>query len=63
MSSLTNNIRPNLKGDYPEIHSSALIDPSAQIIGKVIIGPNVFVAHSRSFGPMNRDRMEWSLRS
>lgn len=38
------NIRPNLLGDYPEIHPTALIDPSAQIIGKVIIGKDVFVA-------------------
>jgi carbonic anhydrase/acetyltransferase-like protein (isoleucine patch superfamily) len=38
------NIRPNLKGDVPEIHPSALIDPSAQIIGNVKIGKNVFVA-------------------
>jgi carbonic anhydrase len=38
------NIRPNLAGDQPEIHPSALIDPSAQIIGKVVIGRNVFVA-------------------
>ena len=39
-----NNIRPNLVGDYPRIHPSALIDPSAQIIGNVIIEKNVFVA-------------------
>ena len=39
-----NNIRPNLKGDYPEIDPSALIDPSAQIIGKVKVGKNVFIA-------------------
>jgi carbonic anhydrase len=38
------NIRPNLVGDHPEIHPSALIDPSAQIIGNVKIGKNVFVA-------------------
>jgi carbonic anhydrase len=38
------NIRPNLIGDHPEIHPSALIDPSAQIIGNVKIGKNVFVA-------------------
>jgi carbonic anhydrase len=42
--SLFNGIRPNLAGDYPQIHPSALIDPSAQIIGNVIIGKNVFVA-------------------
>jgi carbonic anhydrase/acetyltransferase-like protein (isoleucine patch superfamily) len=38
------NIRPNLIGDRPEIHPSALIDPSAQIIGNVKIAKNVFVA-------------------
>ncbi len=43
MNKLTPNIRPNLAGNYPEIHPSALIDPSAQIIGKVIIEKNVFV--------------------
>jgi carbonic anhydrase/acetyltransferase-like protein (isoleucine patch superfamily) len=37
-------IRPNLAGDYPQVHPTALIDPSAQIIGNVIIGKNVFVA-------------------
>ena len=40
----TNNIRPNLAGDYPQVHPSALIDPSAQIIGNVIIEKNVFIA-------------------
>ncbi len=44
MVSSHNNIRPNLAGDYPQIHPTALIDPSAQIIGKVILGENVFVA-------------------
>jgi carbonic anhydrase/acetyltransferase-like protein (isoleucine patch superfamily) len=44
MAALQNNIRSNLAGDYPQVHPSALIDPSAQIIGKVIIGENVFVA-------------------
>ena len=40
----TNNIRPNLAGDCPQVHPSALIDPSAQIIGNVIVGKNVFIA-------------------
>lgn len=40
----TPNVRPNLIGDYPEIHPTALIDPSAQIIGNVKIGKNVFIA-------------------
>ena len=38
------NIRPNLVGDYPEIYPTALIDPSAQIIGNVKVGKNVFIA-------------------
>jgi len=38
-----NNVRPNLAGDYPQIDHSALIDPSAQIIGKVKIDRDVFV--------------------
>ncbi len=37
------NIRPNLAGDHPTIHPSAFIDPSAQIIGNVQIGQDVFV--------------------
>ncbi len=44
MASNCNNIRPNLQGDFPEIHPSALIDPSAQIIGNVKVGKNVFIA-------------------
>jgi carbonic anhydrase len=39
-----NGIRPNLAGDYPRVHPTSLIDPSAQIIGNVIIEKNVFVA-------------------
>jgi len=38
-----NNIRPNLAGDYPHIDSTALIDPSAQVIGNVKIDSDVFV--------------------
>ncbi len=37
------NIRPNLSGDLPQVHPTALIDPSAQIIGNVRIGKDVFV--------------------
>lgn len=44
MSSAFPNIRPNLRGDYPAIHPSALIDPSSQVIGNVKIGRNVFIA-------------------
>jgi NDP-sugar pyrophosphorylase family protein len=39
----SNNIRPNLVGDLPQVHPTALIDPSAQIIGNVIIGKDVFI--------------------
>lgn len=44
MMNTSPNIRPNLIGDFPEIHPTALIDPSAQIIGNVKIGKNVFIA-------------------
>jgi len=44
MHNMMSNIRPNLVDDFPEIHPTALIDPSAQIIGNVKIGKNVFVA-------------------
>ncbi len=43
MTSTLKNIRPNLVGDSPQIHPDALIDPSAQIIGNVQIGKNVFI--------------------
>jgi len=43
MTSLPYNIRPNLVGDYPQIDHTALIDPSAQIIGRVQISKDVFV--------------------
>jgi carbonic anhydrase/acetyltransferase-like protein (isoleucine patch superfamily) len=43
MTSLPYNIRPNLVGDYPQIDPTALIDPSAQIIGHVKISRDVFV--------------------
>ncbi len=39
----SNNIRPNLAGDFPQVHPTVLIDPSAQIIGNVRIGKDVFV--------------------
>jgi len=44
MNNFPINIRPNLVGDLPEIHPSAIIDPSAQIIGNVKVGENVFIA-------------------
>lgn len=37
------NIRPNLAGDRPQIHPDALIDPSAQVIGNVVVGKDVFI--------------------
>ena len=43
MTSMQDNIRPNLAGDYPQIDPTALIDPSAQIIGNVKIDRDVFV--------------------
>jgi carbonic anhydrase/acetyltransferase-like protein (isoleucine patch superfamily) len=43
MAASQSNIRPNLAGDFPSIDPSALIDPSAQIIGNVQIDRDVFV--------------------
>lgn len=39
----TSGIRPNPMGDRPEIDATAFVDPSAQIMGKVVIGPRVYV--------------------
>jgi carbonic anhydrase/acetyltransferase-like protein (isoleucine patch superfamily) len=36
-------IRPNPVGDRPQIDPTAFVDPSSQIMGKVIIGPRVYV--------------------
>lgn len=36
-------VRPNPAGDWPQIDSTAFVDPSAQIIGNVRIGPKVYV--------------------
>mgnify|MGYP001764295320 CR=1 FL=1 len=36
-------VRPNPVGDRPQIDPTAFVDPSAQIMGKVIIGPRVYV--------------------
>jgi carbonic anhydrase/acetyltransferase-like protein (isoleucine patch superfamily) len=36
-------IRQNPAGDWPEIDASSFVDPSAQIMGNVHIGPNVYV--------------------
>ncbi|MCX7927621.1 MAG: carbonate dehydratase [Candidatus Omnitrophica bacterium] len=37
-------IRANPNGNWPKIHQSAYIDPTAVVIGKVKIGKNVLVA-------------------
>ena len=37
------NVRPNPAGDWPRIHPTAYVDPSAVVIGNVRIGPRVFV--------------------
>jgi carbonic anhydrase/acetyltransferase-like protein (isoleucine patch superfamily) len=36
-------IRPNFVGDWPKIDPAAFVDPSAQIMGNVRIGPDVYV--------------------
>ncbi len=36
-------IRPNPVGDWPQIHPTAFVDPSAQIMGNVLIGAKVYV--------------------
>jgi carbonic anhydrase/acetyltransferase-like protein (isoleucine patch superfamily) len=36
-------IRPNPVGDWPKVDPTAFVDPSAQIMGHVIIGPGVYV--------------------
>ena len=36
-------IRPNPVGDWPQIDSTAFVDPSAQIMGNVQIGAKVYV--------------------
>jgi carbonic anhydrase len=38
-----NGIRPNPRGDWPAVDPTAFVDPSAQIMGKVVIGPRVYV--------------------
>lgn len=43
MTVFSDNIRPNLAGDFPKVAPGSLIDPSAQIIGNVRIAQNVFV--------------------
>jgi carbonic anhydrase/acetyltransferase-like protein (isoleucine patch superfamily) len=36
-------IRPNPVGDWPKIDPTAFVDPSAQIMGKVVIGARAYV--------------------
>ncbi|MCU0591522.1 MAG: hypothetical protein MUC57_08615 [Desulfobacterales bacterium] len=38
-----NGIRPNPVGDWPKIDSTAFVDPSAQVMGNVVIGARVYV--------------------
>ncbi|MEJ5357507.1 MAG: hypothetical protein WHT06_02430 [Desulfobacterales bacterium] len=42
-ATLSPGIRPNPAGDRPRVDPSAYVDPSAQIIGHVLIGRRVFV--------------------
>lgn len=37
------SLRPNPNGDQPQVDSTAYIDPTAQVIGNVHIGPDVFI--------------------
>ena len=36
-------IRKNPRGDLPQIHPSAFVDPTAILCGKVIVEENVFI--------------------
>ena len=38
------NLRSNPLGDVPEVHPSAYVDPTAQLIGKIKVQENVFIA-------------------
>jgi carbonic anhydrase len=37
------SIRPNPRGDWPQVDPTAYIDPTARVIGNVHIGPDVFI--------------------
>ncbi len=37
------NIRPNQRGEFPRVDGSAFVDPSALIVGDVLVGREVFV--------------------
>ena len=43
MTSLGKTVRPNPRGDWPQIDATAYVDPTAQVIGLVQIGPRVFI--------------------
>ena len=43
MSKRAKNVRPNPRGDWPLIDQTAYVDPTAQVIGMVRIGPRVFI--------------------
>lgn len=36
-------LRKNPRGDYPEVHETAFVDPTAILCGLVKVGPNVFI--------------------
>ncbi len=36
-------VRPNPRGDWPQIDPTAYVDPTVQVIGLVQIGPHVFI--------------------
>lgn len=36
-------IRKNPRGDFPQVHESAFVDPTAILCGKVVIHENVFI--------------------
>jgi len=42
-TALHESIRPNPRGDWPAIHPTAYVDSTAQVIGRVRIGPRVFL--------------------
>jgi carbonic anhydrase/acetyltransferase-like protein (isoleucine patch superfamily) len=42
-TSSQSGIRPNFFGDWPKIDPAAFVDPSAQVLGNVHIGPDVYV--------------------
>lgn len=43
LTPLPGGLRPNPAGDLPQVDPTAFVDPSAQIMGNVRIGPKVYV--------------------